>query len=182
MKWLLRIIGAIFILFTAICTYGYLLPDRQSIETSIIVNAYAEDVFPFLNDLTIYNRWSSLHAKIEDAQIIYGGADAGVGQTMAWQNGAGEYPFGSQEIVQSQPGEFVRLDVSLAGRATTTTYAVLSMSDSDDVTVLSKSEIALHGFPYLDRVRSKLQMRGYRAEYEAALARLKVIAETSKSE
>jgi len=115
----------------------------QLIERSIDIEAYPEDVFPFINNLESYNQWSPLYAQIADAQIVYGGAEAGNGQTMAWQGSESAYPFGSQEIIQSQAGEFVLVKVNLSGRAATATHAILPLDDGRGVTVLTKSEIEL---------------------------------------
>ena len=61
MKWLLRIIGLIILLFIAICAVGFFLPSTQTIERSIEVEAYPEDVFPYLNNLQLYSQWSPLY-------------------------------------------------------------------------------------------------------------------------
>jgi len=182
MKWLLRGIFLIILLFIGMCVVGAFLPANQIIERSITVDAYPEDVFLHINDLEAYAHWSPLHAQLIDAQIIYGGAEAGVGQTMAWQNGSGAYRFGSQEIVQSQEGKFVQVKTNLSGRNATATHAILPSEDEDSVTVLTKSEIPLGGFPYLERVRSKLRSAWFNDQFDTSLARLKTIVENSPSE
>ena len=182
MKWLLRIIGLIILLFIAICAVGFFLPSTQTIERSIEVEAYPEDVFPYLNNLQLYSQWSPLYAQLTEAEIIYGGGDAGVGQNMAWQNGSGAYPFGSQEIMQSQPGEFVQVKANLSGRDATATHALLQNDTGDSLTILTKSDIELGGFPYLERVRSKLRSGWFNDQFDAGLMRLKTISETHTSE
>lgn len=177
MKWLLRGIFLIFLIFAGLIVVGYFISPVQLIERSIEVEAYPEDVFPLINNLQTYNQWSPLHAQIADAQIVYGGADAGNGQTMAWQGSEGTYPFGSQEIIQSQPGEFVQVKANLSGRAATTTHAILPLDDGSGVTVLTKSEIELGGFPYMDRVRTKLRQGWFDDQFDQSLIRLKTISE-----
>lgn len=177
MKWLLRGIFLIFFIFAAIMTVGYFLPPVQSIERSIEISAYPEDVFPFINNLQAYSQWSPLYAQIADAQIVYGGAPAGNGQTMAWQGSAGAYPFGSQEIIQSEPGEFVQVKVNLSGSVATATHAILPLDEGMGVTVLTKSEIELGGFPYLDRVRTKLRQGWFNTQFDQSLLRLKTLSE-----
>ena len=81
MKWLLRGIFLIFLIFAGLITAGYFMPSIQLIERSIEIEAYPEDVFPFINDLQSYSQWSPLYEQISDAQIVYGGAEAGNGQT-----------------------------------------------------------------------------------------------------
>jgi len=177
MKWLLRAIGLIFLLFAAIVTAGYFLPDVQTVERSTTIEAYPEDVFPFINNLQAYSQWAPLYAQIADAQIVYGGADEGVGQTMAWQGSQGAYPFGSQEIIESAPGEYAKVKVNLSGREATATHAILPLEGGSGVTVLTKSDIALGGFPYLDRVRTKVRQGWYDDQFDRALMRLKTVSE-----
>lgn len=177
MKWLLRGIFLIFLLFAGVIAAGYFMSATHSVEHSIEIDAYPEDVFPFINNLQAYSQWSPLYAQIMDAQIVYGGAGEGIGQTMAWQGSAGAYPFGSQEIIQSQPGEFVQVKVNLAGREATATHAILPLSSGAGVTVLTKSDIELGGFPYLDRVRTKMRQGWYTAQFEQSLIRLKTVSE-----
>ena len=182
MKWLLRGIGLIILLFIVTCVVGAFLPSTQTNERSVQIESYPEDVFPYLNDLQLYSQWSPIYSLLNDAEIIYGGASSGVGQTMAWQNGSGAYPFGAQEIVQSQEGEFVQLDVNLAGQSATATHAILLSEDGESVTVLTKSEIQLGGFPFLERVRSKLRSGWFNTQFDEGLARLKTIAEVGNTQ
>ena len=177
MKWLLRGVFLIFLIFAGLVTAGYFMPPIQSIERSIKIEAYPEDVFPFINNLQAYNQWSPLYAQISDAQMVYGGAESGKGQTMAWQGSSSAYPFGSQEIIQSQAGEFVQVKVNLSGRAATATHAIMPMEGGEAVMVLTKSEIELGGFPYLDRVRTKIRQGWFHDQFDQSLMRLKTISE-----
>jgi len=177
MKWLLRGVFLIFLIFGAVILAGYFMPATQSIERSIEIEAYPEEVFPFLNNLEAYSQWSPLYAQITDAQMIYGGADKGIGQTMAWQGSEGAYPFGSQEITQSQSGEFVQVKVNLSGQEALATHAILPLANGEGVTVLTKSEIELGGFPYLSRVRSKLRQGWFDKQFDQSLMRLKTVSE-----
>lgn len=178
MKWLLRCIFLIFLIFAGLIVVGYFMPQNQLIERSIEIDAYPEDIFPIINNLQTYSQWSPLYAQITDAQIVYGGAEAGNGQTMAWQGSAGAYPFGSQEIIQSQPSEFVQVKVNLSGRAATATHAILPLDNGTGVTVLTKSEIELGGFPYLERVRTKLRQGWFDEQFDQSLMRLKTVSES----
>ena len=177
MKWLFRSIGLILIAFAGLCAYGYFLPAQQSIERSIEIDAYPDEVFPYINNLQKYPLWSPLYAAISDGQIIYGGAAEGIGQSMAWQGSAGDFPSGSQEILQSQSGEFVRVQVNLSGRAATATHALLPDEAGEFVTVLTQSEINLGGFPYLGRIAGKLSQADREGQFDEALKRLKTVVE-----
>ncbi|WP_409433316.1 SRPBCC family protein [Litorimonas sp. RW-G-Af-16] len=177
MKWLFRIIGIILLAFIGLCIVGYFLPAKQSIERSVQIKAYPEEIFPYLNDLTRYPQWSVLHAAIGDADIAYGGAHEGVGQSMAWQGSSSAFAYGSQEIVQSQAGEFVLLNINLAGLDAVATHAIQSHEGEEYVTVLTKSEIDLGGFPYLGRIAGKMNLKSREAQYDRALENLKTTVE-----
>lgn len=182
MKWVFRVTALIMLMFIGLCIAGYFMAATQTIERSIQVEAYPEDVFPYINDLQNYSAWSPLYAAIPDAQIIYGGADEGIGQSMVWQGSNGPFPQGSQEITQSQIGEFVQVAVNLAGRPATATHAILPSETGEFVTVLTKSEIELGGFPYLSRISAKFIQSDREAQFDESLKRLKTIVEAGISE
>lgn len=176
MKVFFSLVSAIFALFLGACVVGYFLPENLTIERSIAMQAHSDDVFFYLEDLNQYRNWSALDAQLDDTQVITGGADIGVGQNQAWQDGPVGYEFGSREIIQTQMGEFVVLKVNVVGQDISTTHAVFK-NDGDSVTVLSKIEIPQPGFPYLGRLRVLSTTADYENALDAALARLKVQVE-----
>ena len=178
MKWFLRGIFLVIFLFVVTCIAGFFLPAIQTHERSAQINAYAEDVFAHLNDLHSYHEWSPLQPALKGANVIYDGPDMGVGQSMVWKDGSGEHSFGAQEILQSSDLEFVQLSQNLAGRELTATHAILTQGSGEGVIVLTKTETALGGFPYLSRVRAKLKSGNANQELDAALSRLKALSET----
>lgn len=170
----------IFALFIGACVFGYFLPATLTIERSLSMDAHSDDVYFYLEDLTSYRNWSALDAQLEEARVITGGADLGVGQNQAWQNGPNGYEFGSREIIQTQTGEFVVLKVNISGQDITTTHAILNSDEG--VTVLSKIEVPQPGFPYLARIRGLSAKANYETALDAALARLKVQVEAAHLE
>ncbi len=179
MKWFIRGILLVILLFALTCIAGFFLPAVQTNERSVEISAYAEDVFARLNDLRSYAQWSPLQPALQGANIIYDGPETGVGQSMVWKGGAGEHSFGAQEILQSHDLEFVQLSQNLAGREMTATHAILTQEAGERVIVLTKTESALGGFPYLSRVRAKLKAGAANQDLDAALARLKALSETN---
>lgn len=178
MKWFIRGILLVIFLFIGTCIVGFFLPAVQTSERSVEINAHGEDVFARLNDLRSYAQWSPLQPALQGASIIYGGPEMGVGQSMVWKDGRGEHNFGAQEILQSSDLEFVQLSQNLAGRELTVTHAILAQGRGEGVIVLTKTESALGGFPYLSRVRAKLKSGAADQKLDAALSRLKTLSET----
>ena len=179
MKWFIRGILLVILLFLGICIAGFFLPAVQTSERSVEIKAHDEDVFARLNDLRSYEQWSPLQPALQGANIIYDGPDMGVGQSMVWKDGSGEHSFGAQEILQSSDLEFVQLSQNLAGRELTATHAILTQGSGEGVIVLTKTETALGGFPYLSRVRAKLKAGAANQDLDAALSRLKAICEAN---
>lgn len=178
MKIFFASVGAIFGLFIVACVAGFFMSPTLVIERSIEMEAHADDVFPYLEDLEYYRNWSALNEKLGDTRMITGGADIGTGQTQAWQEGPQGFEFGSREILQSQPAEFVQIATNIAGQNTNTTYALFSNGD-DTVTVLSKRELTQPGFPYIGRLRRFVVEPAMNADLDAALGRLKVQVEAN---
>jgi len=177
MKWLFRVIFLVFLLFISLMGLGYISSATITVERSILIGAEADDVFPYLNDLSKYELWSPLHAQIGDAEIFYGGAPNGVGQTSVWKSPESAYPFGTQEIVASQFPEFVQLDVSLAGRPASSFYGLSEETGNGGVIVLMDTEYNLGGFPYIQRLLAKRQIPQAEQAFDEALLRLKTVAE-----
>lgn len=178
MKIFFASVAAILGLFLLACIGGLFMSATLTVERSIVMDAHADDVFPYLEDLEYYQNWSVLNEKLGDTRLITGGADIGTGQTQAWQDGPQGYEFGSREILQSQPGEFVQIEMNIAGRNITKTHAVF-LNEDDTVTVLSKQELSQPGFPYIGRLRRIVVKPSIESDIDKALARLKVQVEAN---
>jgi len=163
-------------IFAILCLIGLSRPAVQNVERATNIDAFEEDIFLYLNDLQRYKHWSPMHINNADADWVYGGATQGTGQRAAWRGGSGRSGFGSIEIVESQPSEFVQAALSLAGREGAVTFA-LSPS-GEGTTVLIKLETFLGGFPYIQRIAGDLRKKRLQSEMDAALNRLKTIVET----
>jgi len=178
MKLFFSAVIIVFALFLVACGVGYFLPSSLTIERSTKVEAYSGDVFPYLNDLTLYKNWAALDQSLGNAVLITGGAETGVGQSQVWQEGPESFEYGTRDILQSQSNEFVQLGVAIMGHDTTMTYAVLDNED-DTVTILSKYELPQPGFPYLGRLRTLRVEPMIASEIDQALARLKLLVEAN---
>lgn len=177
-KLFLGIVFGIFSLFLAACAAGYFMPATLEVERSTIINAYPDDVFPLLNDLKSYKSWAALDDQLGQVPILTGGAESGMGQTQAWQNGPKGYEVGSREIMQESAPEFVQIQVSVNGQVSSTMHAIL-ITEPGIVTVLSKREIPQPGFPYIGRLRGFMRKQQIADNLDAALVRLKTQIEAN---
>ena len=116
MKTLLKILVTIVALFVVV---GLLLPSHAHVERSITINASAEKIFPYINSLRMFNRWSPWYERDQDATYEFSGPDSGVGMKMNWFSEQRDVGSGSQEIIASKLNESVKtaLDFGEMGQA-----------------------------------------------------------------
>jgi len=182
MKWVFRAILLIFLVFACLVVAGYFAPGKIEVERSTQIDAYPEDIFPYLNDLRMYDRWSALHFADPSAKFIYGGADNGIGQTAVWKSDHPRLGSGLQEITASAPNEFVQLNYEISGQSGTAFYGIAEDENVDGVIVLFRTEVGLGGFPYIQRLAAKNSQQRMELEFDLALNRLKTIVEADVAE
>ena len=180
MKWFFRIIGLIFLAFATLVIWGYFVSPNLTVERSLQVEAYPEEVFEYLEDLEAFNRWSPWYARDPDADYIFGAVDYGVGATVIWR-ARGETAddvseISSQAIIAAQPLEFVQSALLLNGVPASATYALSPMDDGTLIYIQFERELG--GFPYIERLRKGGMEKALGAEFDAALERLKTIVES----
>lgn len=147
MKWLIRAIAIILLLFICVCIAGAFMPAQQRVDKSVILDSDALSVYEIISDLRSYPEWSGFGGP--NSEWVFGGADVETGQTAAWQAGK---DFGSLEILQAEPGQFVIVNtIGPMGEQTIS----LALSEAETGTnFLIEAKHDLGGFPYLSRVAS----------------------------
>ena len=173
LKWVFRIAGTVILMFLILCGVGMFLPDRFSVETTTEIDAYAEDVFPYLTDMNDFRLWSPWARGTSPNDYIVSGAESGIGQESAWRCEASGCLPGSQTIIAVQPGEFVQTELMLAGEAMSAVYAVRENEDRPGVTVLVKVDRKLGGFPFIQRFLKSAKTKRMEKRFAIAFADLK---------
>ena len=101
--------------------YVAMQPDIFRIERRMIVNAPPEEVFVQVNDFRKWDDWSPWAKLDPDATVAFEGSRAGPGAVFKWAGNA-KVGQGTMTLVESKPGEFVRVDVEFVkpfeGRST----------------------------------------------------------------
>lgn len=186
MKWLFRAILAILFVFALCCAIGFFLPKTQIVETHISLTAYPDEIYAELNDLRGYPAWFHGLDRVDAGQIIYAGAERGLGQSAAWRLEGETVQFGNLEILQAQTDSFVTLRHEQGAQTISLSYAVLledALPASDEAVILSaRYEKLLGGFPYLSRLRSKLRQGGITKDLDNSLRRLQSLIEARTTE
>ena len=147
MKWFIRAIAIILLVFISACVAGAFMPAQQRIDKGVVLDSDVLSVYEIISDLRSYPEWSGFGGP--DSEWVFGGANVETGQTAAWQSGDN---FGSLEILQADPGQFVVVKtVGPSGEQTVS----LALSEADVGTnFLIEATYDLGGFPYLGRIAS----------------------------
>ena len=178
MRLFFKIIGAIFLLFLALVIGGYFASPTLTVERQIYIDAPAEDIFPYLNDLELFAQWSPWTAGRPDVSYVYGDAIDGVGASVMWRSSdAVNAAISSQEIISSQAPEFVQSTLLLNAEPASVTYALLPDEAGDSVGVFIQFEKDAGGFPYMQRLLKRGDKASLSRDFDAALLRLKTILE-----
>lgn len=103
-----KILLVLVLVVVGICLFAATRPSTFRIERSITIAAAPATLFPRLNDLHQLHAWSPWKEKDPAAAYEFSGPAAGVGAAQSW-SGNNEVGSGKQTIVESRPGELVRL-------------------------------------------------------------------------
>jgi uncharacterized protein YndB with AHSA1/START domain len=82
---LLIIAGIIVLILAIVLIMAAMKPATFRLERSTIIKAPPEKIFPFVNDFRQWRAWSPWENIDADLKRDYGGANAGVGATYAWE-------------------------------------------------------------------------------------------------
>ncbi len=175
MQYLLYAIIAIFVLQAIILLLAWRKPDTFRVERSITINAPAEKVYPFINDLALWDRWSPWAGKDPNMKTTRGPVTAGVGAFQEW-DGDRSVGTGRMEITASEPTRRVVYALTFLKPFKATNQAVFDIDGDGPVTV----RWAMTGpAPLMSKVMDLLMNmdRMVGKDFEQGLARLKELAE-----
>ncbi|MEK4034381.1 SRPBCC family protein [Methylocystis sp. IM3] len=162
---------------SALIAYVSLQPDTFRIARSAVVDAPPERIYPLINDLHNWERWSPW-SKLDPAQVVtYDGSPLGAGAIMSW-SGDKKVGAGKMKIAESSQNERIRIKIQflkpmkaihdvqfdLKPISETRTEVVWTMSGKNEF--IGK---AMHAFMNMDKMVG--------AQFERGLADLKALVE-----
>ncbi len=105
-----RLLCLILVLILIVVAIGYLLPRNYALEAAIDIDAPANQVFPMLDELPNWQRWSTFsEERIESLKITYGSKRTGEGASQTWQDARGS---GKLWITKSVANELIEYDLN----------------------------------------------------------------------
>lgn len=176
LKLFLRVCLAFTAIVGLVLLIGCFIPRSYDVQTSIVIEAPPEKIFPLINRLSNWESWSMLsESRIEGLDIEYSGEEAGSGAIQSWTEPRGK---GRMSITASEANKSVdyawRFDSfpKLDGR-----FTLKSVSESPqkcEVTWSSSGQLPAGPFyGYFSFVFES----AFENEYQKSLQRLKTEAE-----
>lgn len=171
-----RLLLGLALLVGVLAAVSFALPRQVSVARSIEINAPESDIFPYLNNLRQFNRWSPWAARDPKTQYAFTGPRAGKGAGMSWNSEHPQVGKGSQRIVESQQNALVRiaLDFGDMGQATAF-YRLTPAGAGTKVTWGFSTDV---GVSPLARWMGLMMDRWVGGDYEEGLSRLKSLVES----
>lgn len=112
MRALKRLLLGMLLLLLVMAAVAYALPSTVLVQRSMVINAPEQDIFPYLNDFRKINEWSPRAARDPGMRFEFSGQPQGVGARMQWSSDHADVGQGAQEIVESEPGKLVVVNIA----------------------------------------------------------------------
>lgn len=114
-------------IITLLCLYAAAKPDTFRVERSIDINTQADAIFPLMNDMQSFTRWSPYEGRDPDMKKTFSAITTGKGASYAWE-GNKQVGSGRMEITQSiSPQQIViQLDFNSPIEAHNVVYLTLA--------------------------------------------------------
>src|SRR5215475_6963587 len=177
---MLEIIGYVAVIgvlaIIGVLIYAATLPNSRQVQRTLRINASADKIFPFINNIHSMNTWNPFSEADPNIKIAYTGPDSGKGARYEW-TGNSKVGQGSIEIVDvAAPSRVaLRLDTLKPMEGHHTVVFTLAPNGSDtDVTWALTGERPFIG-KVMDAVFNMDRMVG--SQFEKGLDKLRAIAE-----
>ena len=166
------------VLILVIVAGAYLTPRHVQVERSLVINASASEIFPYLNDYRQFNQWSPWAERDPDAVYTFEGPDAGVGARMSW-SGNKDVGTGTQEILLSDAPNRLEVHLDFGGQGEADSYFDLQPVDGGtDVTWGFETDMGLNP---VGRYMGLMMDSWIGADYEEGLTKLQGLVEDDAS-
>ncbi len=170
---ILAVVVVLFLLAAA------LQPADFRIERSVTISAPPAAVFPYVNDLHLWQEFSPWAKLDPHVQNTYTGPAAGVGASLSWLGNA-KIGQGSMTIIESRPAELVRMQLEFLKPFAASNLAEFLLRSADGQTTISWSMTGRRNFPMkaFSLVMNMDKLVG--GDFERGLATLKTLAEAAR--
>ena len=173
-KILLGLAAVVVVLVTVIATR----PSEFRVERTATMSTPAPVVFAQVNDFHKWEAWSPYAKRDPGMRKSFEGAPAGVGAIYTW-SGNHEVGEGRTTIIESRPGELIRVKLEFVRPFAATSTATFTFRPEGERTAVTWSLDGRNGFPAkaMGLVMNMDKMIG--DDFEKGLAQMKAIVEAA---
>ena len=169
----LYIVGGVVVLFLL---FAYTSPRMARMNRSVQINATAEQVFPYLNNLkTFVDQWSPWTEKDPNAAHEYNDIAEGVGAYYSWKGEPKKVGEGEMKIVESEANKHVKTHLAFKGRGDA--YASWIVREAGNGVTVTWDFEADNGMNPMGRIFGRFMDKFLGPDYENGLNKLKKVIE-----
>lgn len=173
-----RLVLGVVLMVILLVAVAFALPQQITVARSKVINAPESDVFPHVNSLKRFNKWSPWAARDPETKYVFTGPEEGKGAHMEWNSNHPDVGWGIQEIVESEPNSFVKVSLNFGEMGTANaSYQLKPSGAGTRVVWVFNTDV---GNNPLRRWMGLMFDRWIGADYEDGLERLKKVVEASR--
>lgn len=131
---LMRLILGLGVLVLILAAVALGLPAHVTVARSVVINAPEHVIYPYLNDLRHFPKWSPWAARDPNMKVTYSGPPEGKGAKIAWASDEPTVGNGSMEITETNPSHSMNLAADYNGLVGTSTYELTPSGAGSKVT------------------------------------------------
>jgi effector-binding domain-containing protein len=154
---------------------GLLLPGREELERSAVIDAPAHVVFGVLDGFESYREWWPWSSLVVEDEVVIEGPVAGAGSRMSWTSRNPQIGSGYQEIVTSEPVK--RIESRLVLGQERSCELVYQIEPGDQATLVRWRAARNLGRNPVERYLGLMFERWMSPDFESGLRRLQAFAE-----
>ena len=175
---IIKILIAVAVVLTVLVVVIATRPTEFRVQRSATISAPAPVVFAQVNDFHKWEAWSPYVKRDPAMKKTFEGAPAGVGAIYTW-SGNNEVGEGRTTIIESRPGELIRIKLEFVRPFASTSAAEFVFKPEGERTVVTWALDGRNGFPAkaMGLVMNMDRMIG--DDFEKGLAQIKAIAEAT---
>lgn len=113
MKILLKILGFLVLLVVLLIAIGFTLPSKFLVERSVVINAPAEKIYPFVADVKRWPEWQIWHERDPKMQVTTSPTTNEIGSTSTWKSPS--QGNGSAKLTKLEPSKRVEFELAFEG-------------------------------------------------------------------
>ena len=152
---------------------SFFLPSAWSVERSIIINADADIIFPYIDNLRRWPEWTVWYKDSENLVVTYEGPEEGIGAISRWKDKNHD---GLMKIVESQPNELVAYDLRFDKNASPM-HGSIMLNSTIETTEIVWTATGDVGINPISKYFALMLNSWMGEDFERSLAKLKAILE-----